>query len=62
MHLKKLAIILVLLLSMPALAHPGHDHSHWMSEFLHVMFYLSSAGTAGVIAYTVLKRFFRQAK
>lgn len=25
----------LLLLSLPVFAHPGHDHSHWLSHFLH---------------------------
>lgn len=40
-------------------AHPGHDHSHWMSDFLHAMFYASLAiaiGTGGYVIFKCLTR------
>lgn len=38
--------IFMLLLSSLAVAHPGHDHSHWSSDALHILFY-------GVTALTI---------
>ena len=31
-------MLFMFVLSQPALAHAGHDHSHWSSNFLHILF------------------------
>jgi len=36
-------------------AHPGHDHSHWMSIVLHFMFYASLASAVGIATYAAYK-------
>jgi len=47
-----------LAMSQLALAHPGHDHSHWMSEFIHVATVLSIGAVivAGVVYKQSLRR------
>ena len=38
------------------LAHPGHDHSHWLSTMVHIGFYgaMILGGVLGAIALTKL--------
>lgn len=36
-------------------AHPGHDHDHWLSNSIHVIFYLALAGVAAVLATLAVK-------
>lgn len=50
-----LQILLVSVLSASALAHQGHDHSHWTSSILHVLFYASIAITAAGVSYACYK-------
>jgi hypothetical protein len=42
-----------LLMSQMAQAHPGHDHSHWMSGFIHLVTVLAVGGVilGGVVAF-----------
>lgn len=49
------------LLSASAIAHEGHDHSHWMSDSLHVLFYgsllsLLAAGCLVVLKHVTAKK------
>lgn len=44
-----------MLTSMSVSAHSGHDHSHWSSDLLHAMFYLSLAAAAGALAFATKK-------
>ena len=36
------------LLSQQVIAHPGHDHSHWMSDGIHALAWLAVASAVGV--------------
>lgn len=40
--------LMALVFSSVAVAHPGHDHSHWISNFVHLGFALSIAGAIGL--------------
>lgn len=44
------------LLASTAQAHPGHDHSHWLSNGIHSIFYLALAGVIGAVAILAIKR------
>lgn len=46
----------LLLFTTHALAHSGHDHSHWTSDLLHILFYASIAGVIAAISYMLIKR------
>ncbi len=57
------AVILALInaLTIPsALAHAGHDHSHWSSSLLHAFFYISMFSAAGICAYAGYKAIYRK--
>ncbi|MBL4631286.1 MAG: hypothetical protein JKY14_09075 [Paraglaciecola sp.] len=43
------------LLSTAASAHDGHDHSHWMSDSLHILFYGSLASVVAAVSLVVIK-------
>ena len=43
---KTLFILAALLFSTIAFAHPGHDHSHWMSKTIHIVLLVSLLGAA----------------
>jgi len=49
-------MLFMFVLSQPALAHAGHDHSHWSSNFLHILFYASIAAVIAGIGYALFKR------
>jgi hypothetical protein len=40
-----------------ALSHPGHDHSHWASDSLHIIFAASIAGVITVAAFALKKAY-----
>ena len=57
----KLQLALSLILFSPFLwAHPGHDHAHWTSTVLHVLFYASIAAAAAACAFAIYKVVKRQ--
>ncbi len=39
-----------------AMAHPGHDHSHWSAVYLHALWLAPVAVTALVATYFVFKK------
>lgn len=41
---KNLIVLLAVLLPLISWAHPGHDHSHWSSSFVHTVLFLSITG------------------
>ncbi|MFT2090357.1 hypothetical protein [Paraglaciecola sp. 2405UD69-4] len=43
-------------ISATVLAHEGHDHSHWSSDALHILFYSSLAAVAAAISFLVVKQ------
>ena len=47
--------LLLLVASLPAFAHQGHDHSHWTSGMMHVLFYGSVLAAAAALAYAATK-------
>lgn len=59
-QIKFLILTLLITLTSVANAHPGHDHSHWMSDFLHAMFYASLAIAIGSGGYVLLKSLARK--
>ena len=42
--------------SQPVFGHDGHDHHHWSSDVLHLLFYTAIAVAAVGIAYATFKR------
>ena len=56
----KTVIAVAISLFSPVLwAHAGHDHNHWTSTFLHVLFYASlfaAACACGFAVYKAVKR------
>lgn len=53
-----LASVCVALISSTALAHPGHDHTHWSSELIHMLTWLAigSVIVGGLLYKQVLRR------
>ncbi|MEP1384516.1 MAG: hypothetical protein ABJK64_12100 [Paraglaciecola sp.] len=45
------------LLSSAAFAHQGHDHSHWSSSALHMLFYGSLVAVVASVTFFVVKQF-----
>ena len=45
------------LLSTAASAHDGHDHTHWMSDSLHLLFYGSLVSVLAAGSLVVIKHF-----
>ena len=43
---KTLFILAALLFSVIAFAHPGYDHSHWISKTIHIVLMASLLGAA----------------
>lgn len=41
--------------SLPALAHEGHDHSHWSSSFVHLVSILAVVALVLAIAHSIKK-------
>lgn len=58
MRLNLCLISSALLTSSVVSAHPGHDHSHWTSEPMHMLFYgaVALAGTAATVWAIKAKR------
>jgi hypothetical protein len=48
-------------LAIPALAHPGHDHSHWSGPALHGAFFLALLVSAAALWWSLRARHNRQA-
>lgn len=53
---KALGISALFALSSQVLAHPGHDHAHWLSEPIHALTALAIVAIAGTGAYVLRKR------
>ncbi|WP_133468528.1 hypothetical protein [Paraglaciecola marina] len=45
------------LLSSAAFAHEGHDHSHWSSDALHILFYSSLVAAVAAMTFLGIKQF-----
>ncbi|BFT29074.1 hypothetical protein D210916BOD24_02500 [Alteromonas sp. D210916BOD_24] len=45
------------LFSSASFAHAGHDHSHWTSNFMHILFYASLVAGAAACGYAAYKYF-----
>ncbi|MEQ3651972.1 MAG: hypothetical protein ABNH21_09905 [Glaciecola sp.] len=57
-HITTLTVIMMsITASFFASAHSGHDHDHWNSSLIHILFYASIVGVASVLAYIAYKRF-----
>ena len=55
-YISKFAQLLILsVLALPAMAHEGHDHSHWTSGLLHVLFYGSIIAAALGLSFALYK-------
>lgn len=50
-------VIFALLLSPSfySFSHPGHEHSHWTSDFLHTVYYISVFAVLGIGAFLLTK-------
>ena len=48
-------IALAALVSSSAFAHPGHDHSHWLSDPIHVLTVVAILGVAAVGVFFTVK-------
>ncbi|MEP0357673.1 hypothetical protein [Paraglaciecola sp.] len=44
------------LLSSAAFAHEGHDHNHWSSDALHILFYGSLVTLLAVVSFLGIKQ------
>jgi hypothetical protein len=42
--------------SQSVLAHPGHDHSHWLSNPIHALSVLAAAAIIGTAVYAIAKK------
>lgn len=51
----KIVSLVGLLFSSNALAHAGHDHSHWSSEVLHFLTYASILAVAAGLGFAAFK-------
>ena len=49
----------LLMFTVPAIAHDGHDHSHWASGLLHLMFYGSVLAVGTGIFFAAYKAYGR---
>lgn len=47
-----------LVISQMVFAHPGHDHSHWMSGFIHFVTVLAIGSV--IVGGVVYKQYFRR--
>lgn len=47
--------LLVLAFAGSAVAHPGHDHSHWTSPAVHAAFFIAVAAIIGAGVWRVRK-------
>ena len=54
--LRTIQTVFLLLFSQSVFAHTGHDHSHWSSDLLHILFYVAIAVAAVGITYATFKR------
>ena len=54
--MKKLLIATLSSVTAIAHAHPGHDHSHWMSQPIHWLTAMSVVAIVAVAAYQLKKR------
>jgi hydrogenase/urease accessory protein HupE len=52
---KSVVTTLLLFTSGTIFAHPGHDHESWSSNFVHFLFYYSSAVCVLCIGFAVYK-------
>ncbi|MCJ8303742.1 hypothetical protein [Shewanella sp.] len=50
-----LTFISTLLIAPMALAHPGHDHAHWSSSMVHLLWILPAVAALG-LAITIYRR------
>ncbi|MBU2979913.1 hypothetical protein [Alteromonas sp. C1M14] len=48
-------VIVTAMFSSVLYAHPGHDHHHWTSVILHVLFYASLTAAAAACGYAGYK-------
>lgn len=48
-------VIVTAMFSSVLYAHPGHDHHHWTSFFLHVLFYASLAAAVAACGFAFYK-------
>lgn len=55
-----LLVSVFLVLSQVAQAHPGHDHSHWMSSAIHLLSVLAVSGV--IVSAVVYKQIQRRRK
>lgn len=51
--MKKIVPALVLFSPLSAIAHEGHDHSHWSSNIIHLGIALSTITAVALVAYLV---------
>lgn len=42
--MKRMLVLMLMAVSGSAMAHPGHDHTHWLSDALHLMLVGGSVG------------------
>lgn len=54
-----ITLSLFVFLTSTALAHPGHDHSDWLSEVIHASFYISLSLAFTAICFFVYERFIK---
>lgn len=47
---------ILMLIPVSALAHGGHDHSHWSSSAIHSLLAMALVGTALVIGAVIVKK------
>ncbi len=47
--------LLLTMASLPAFAHQGHDHGHWTSSMMHVLFYGSILAAVAALTFAATK-------
>lgn len=55
--LQLMVISITALFSSNLFAHEGHDHAHWTSNFVHILFYASIVAVAAAVSYALFKRY-----
>ncbi|TMO82337.1 hypothetical protein CWC16_00815 [Pseudoalteromonas sp. S3776] len=54
--MKNLLVIFIAMVSLPLLAHEGHDHAHWSAGYLHLLFYGAIIAVVAAFSFSFYKR------
>lgn len=61
-NIKLTSVVAISALSSVAIAHPGHDHSHWLSDPIHALSILAIGAVVVTAAFVSKKKLSKKSK